>query len=124
MAWAGDLVELSAQKPAIRWVVPEHGGVFFTDNMLIPRGSPNQEQAEQWMNWFYEPEHAARLAAGTSFVSPVKGAVEVVRATAPEVAANELVNPTKEMRSRLSTFRYLDERSTAALDEQWAAFTG
>ncbi len=123
MAWAGDLVGLTAARPSIRWVVPDHGGIFYTDNMLIPRTSPNQETAERWMNWCYEPANAARLAGGTSFISPVKGAVDVLRSTAPELADNALLNPTKEMRARLSTFRYLDERSTAALDEQWVAFT-
>jgi spermidine/putrescine transport system substrate-binding protein len=123
MAWAGDLVDLTATRPSIRFVVPDDGGVFYTDNMLIPKTSPNQELAEQWMNWFYDPTNAGRLAAGTSFISPVKGAVDALRQTAPELADNELVNPSKSMRDRLSTFRYLDERSTAALDEQWAAFS-
>ena len=36
------------------------------------------------MNYFYDPENAAKLAAEVNYVTPVKGAKEVLERTDPE----------------------------------------
>ena len=36
-----------------RW--PTEGGMLWTDNMVIPKGTPNKAQAERWIDFYYEP---------------------------------------------------------------------
>ena len=30
--------------------------MLWTDNMVIPKGSPNKPQAERWIDFYYDPD--------------------------------------------------------------------
>src|SRR5207244_4785789 len=36
--WSGDMVQLHADNANLRFVIPDSGGMIWTDNMLIPKG--------------------------------------------------------------------------------------
>src|SRR3954466_4414823 len=55
MAWSGDMVQLQADHPHLKWVLPDSGGMIWTDNMLIPTGG-NVYTASVYMNYYYEPK--------------------------------------------------------------------
>ncbi len=46
-----------------KWVIPETGGIIWTDNMLIPLGG-SVPTASTYMNFVYDPKIAAQLALG------------------------------------------------------------
>jgi len=81
MAWSGDVLTLLVpdQKPDqdFQWALPKEGGMLWTDNMVIPKGSPNKAQAERWIDFYYEPTNAATIEAWVNYVCPVAGAKEV-----------------------------------------------
>ena len=37
-AWSGDMVQLQADHPGLKWIAPKTGAMIWTDNMLIPKG--------------------------------------------------------------------------------------
>ena len=45
--------------------------------MVIPVGAPNPTAAYEWMNYVYEPENQAQIAAYNSYVTPVDGVQEI-----------------------------------------------
>ena len=83
MAWSGDVVQLLADNPKLKWAIPKDGGMIWTDNMLIPTGG-SVPTASTYMNYVYDPAVAARLAAAINYVTPVKGAKEELAKTDPE----------------------------------------
>ena len=95
-AWSGDMVQLQADHPGLKWVVPKTGGMIWTDNMLIPKGG-NAYAASVLMNWFYRPEIAAEVEDYVNYICPVVGADKVLEKKDPAVAKNPLIFPTKEM---------------------------
>jgi spermidine/putrescine transport system substrate-binding protein len=95
-AWSGDLVQLQADHPGLKWNLPESGGMIWTDNMLIPKGG-NVYTASTLMNFFYRPEIAAQVEDYVNYICPVKGADKVLRKTDPKVANNHLIFPTQKM---------------------------
>jgi spermidine/putrescine transport system substrate-binding protein len=103
MAWSGDIVQLLADNPKLRWAIPEEGGMIWTDNMLIPQGG-SAATASTYMNFVYDPKIAAQIAAYVNYVTPVKGAKEELAKTDPETADNELIFPTDEMLAQVSQF--------------------
>ncbi len=103
MAWSGDIVQLLADNPKLRWAIPEEGGMIWTDNMLIPQGG-SAATASTYMNFVYDPKVAAQIAAYVNYVTPVKGAKEELAKTDPETADNELIFPTDEMLAQVSQF--------------------
>ena len=51
------------------------------------------------MNYLYDPEVAAKLAAYVNYISPVKGAKEELEKTDPDIADNELIFPPPEVQA-------------------------
>ena len=96
MAWSGDLVQLQADHPGLKWVQPKTGAMIWTDNMLIPKGG-NVFTASTYMNFYYTPKIAAEVEDYVNYICPVSGADKVLRKTDPAVANNHLIFPTKKM---------------------------
>ncbi|RDI73694.1 Spermidine/putrescine-binding periplasmic protein [Gaiella occulta] len=103
VAWSGDVVQLLADNPKLKWAIPEKGGMIWTDNMLIPQGG-SAPTASTYMNFVYDPKIAARIAAYVNYVTPVKGAREELAKTDPETAKNALIFPTDDMLSQVHQF--------------------
>jgi spermidine/putrescine transport system substrate-binding protein len=95
-AWSGDMVQLQADHPGLKWVLPKSGGMIWTDNMLIPKGG-NAYAASVLMNWYYRPQIMAEVEDYVNYISPVVGADKVLEKSDPAVAHNTLIFPTKEM---------------------------
>ena len=102
-AWSGDMVQLQADHPGLKWVLPDSGGMIWTDNMLIPKGG-NAYAASVLMNWFYRPEIAAEVEDYVNYICPVVGADKVLLKTDPAVAKNPLIFPTKAMLANTHQF--------------------
>ena len=61
-AWSGDVIAAQFDNPDIKFVVPEEGLSLWSDNMLVPNKATHQANAEKWIDYYYEPEVAAKLA--------------------------------------------------------------
>ena len=94
MAWSGDIVNLG--NPKLHWVIPDTGGIIWTDNMLTPLGG-SVPTASTYMNFVYDPKIAAELALGANYISAVKGVKEEAAKINPKAVDNTLVFPTDEM---------------------------
>jgi spermidine/putrescine transport system substrate-binding protein len=112
MAFSADVLTLLVpdQKPDqdFRFAVAREGGMLWTDNMCMPKGVKNKNQAQAFINFYYNPRIAAQVEAYVNFVCPVKGAAEVLKATNPDVANNPLIFPPADVVARLHQFRALD----------------
>jgi spermidine/putrescine transport system substrate-binding protein len=121
MTYSGDINQLRLDNPALELAKPEAGFILWSDNMLIPRGATHQTNAELWMNWYYDPKVAARLAAYVNFICPVQGAREAMERIDPQLAANPLIFPTEDDLAGGAFFRALtpeeDQRYTAAFTQ-------
>jgi spermidine/putrescine transport system substrate-binding protein len=122
MAWSGDMVQLQADHPDLKWNLPESGGMIWTDNMLIPHGG-NVYTASVYMNYYYQPAVAAAVEDYVNYICPVVGADNVLLKTNPKVAKNPLIFPTKEMLSNVHQFDAAAANNTT-YKEQFANLTG
>jgi spermidine/putrescine transport system substrate-binding protein len=103
VAWSGDVVQLLADNPKLKWAIPESGGMIWTDNMLIPTGG-SVPTASTYMNFVYDPVIAAQIAAYVNYVTPVKGAREELAKSDPETAGNNLIFPDDDTLSQVKQF--------------------
>jgi spermidine/putrescine transport system substrate-binding protein len=65
--------------------------------MLIPKGAQHKANAEKMIDFVYDIDNAARLAAWIYYISPVKGVAEVIANDDPELAVNPLLFPPPEV---------------------------
>jgi spermidine/putrescine transport system substrate-binding protein len=122
VAWSGDIVQLQADNPHLKWSIPAKGGMIWTDNMIIPTGG-DAYTASVYMNYVYVPAVAAKLAASINYVTPVKGAREALSKTDPETAGNELIFPSDATLSKVHLIDP-DALKNQSYNEQWQAVLG
>jgi len=122
IAWSGDIVQLQADNPNLKWNIPAKGGMIWTDNMLIPKGG-DAFTASTYMNFVYTPSVAAKMAEGIQYVTPVKGAKEVLAKTDPKLASNQLIFPSEETLSRVHLIDPAALKSQS-YNEKWQAVLG
>jgi spermidine/putrescine transport system substrate-binding protein len=120
-AWSGDIFQANASgHPELRFVVPREGVMHWTDNMVIPMNAANPLSAITWMNYYYRPDVAARVADWVEYITPVPAARAILERSDPSVASSPLVFPTGAMASRARD--YPTFRTRAQFDAWNAAF--
>ena len=82
-------------------------------------GSPRKTNAETLMNYYYEPEVAAEVAAWVNYVTPVVGAKEAAEAIDPELAANWMIFPDEAVLANSHIFRTLDSADDQAFNNEF-----
>ena len=107
IAYSGDLPQLALDNPELRFVIPEEGGILWTDNMMMPQKPPHPYAAETMMNYMYDPKVAAKLTAYIQYVSPVVGVKEELQKTDPKIAGSALVFPSDKDRAKLQGYPQL-----------------
>lgn len=118
ICWSGDITALNAEA-GDKWefIIPEGGGTLWNDNFLIPVGSTRKSNAEELINYYYDPAVAAEVAAWVNYITPVVGAKEAMLDIDPELADNPLIFPDDEYLSQVKVFRTLsgaEEQSLGA----------
>jgi spermidine/putrescine transport system substrate-binding protein len=103
IGWSGDAVQLQADNPDIEFRMPTEGCILWSDNMEIPVGAPNPTAAEAFMNYVYDPNNQATIAAYNSYVTPVDGVQEVFQKTNPDLVNDPLIFPTDDFTKNCST---------------------
>lgn len=128
ICWSGDIFVLRAETEDENWkfVIPESGGTLWTDNMMIPITSTHRSNAQQVMDYYYQPEVAAEVAAWVNYVCPVQGAQEVLAKSDPDLAEDPFLFPTEDFikEHRVQTFRALNSEEDADYAARWAKVVG
>jgi spermidine/putrescine transport system substrate-binding protein len=124
VAYSGDMIQLQSDNPDLRFAYPEEGAVLFTDNMMMPAKVEHPYAAETMMNYVYDPEVAARIAAYVNYIPPVEGVREIFEKQDPELAENPLIFPPDDIRAKLRPYPALSPQDERTMQEAMAQVTG
>ncbi|HQY33019.1 MAG TPA: spermidine/putrescine ABC transporter substrate-binding protein [Actinotalea sp.] len=125
IGWSGDITVLNFENgDNWQFALPDAGGTLWSDNMMVPVGSPHKANAEALMNYYYDPEVAAEVAAYVNYICPVQGAKEAMEAFAPELVENQLIFPDESTLSRSYVFRALSADEETKYNEEFQAVIG
>ncbi len=108
IVWSGDITILNAEA-GDHWefALPDKGGTLWNDNFIVPIGSAHKANAEKLINYYYEPEVAAAVAAYVNYITPVVGAQEAMAAVDPDLVDNQLIFPSEATLANAHIFRTL-----------------
>ncbi len=123
-AWSGDVIQAQFDNPDIKFVAPEEGLSLWSDNMIVPNLATHQANAEKWIDYYYEPEVAAKLAAWVNYICPVEGAREEMEKIDPSLVDNQLIFPDEETLSVTFDFMPLDDQQQVQYEGDWSDVTG
>jgi spermidine/putrescine transport system substrate-binding protein len=123
-AWSGDIIQLQFDNPDIKFVAPEEGLSYWSDNMLVPNKATHKANAEKLMNYYYEPEVAAQVAAWVNYICPVEGAQQAMEKIDPSLVHNELIFPGPDMLKKTYDLMALTEKQDQTYQRQFASVIG
>ncbi|WP_251095143.1 extracellular solute-binding protein [Streptomyces sp. Caat 7-52] len=127
-AYSGDVIQLQADNPDIRFVVPEEGAEMWSESLMIPNRARHKANAERLTDYYYDPEVAAELAAWVNYVCPVPAAREVLAADKDKetaaLADNPLIFPDSGMRQRLAIARDIKSTERSEFAQRWNKIVG
>ncbi|MEU3775646.1 spermidine/putrescine ABC transporter substrate-binding protein [Streptomyces sp. NPDC032472] len=124
LAWAGDIIQLQAGNPDIKYAIPAPGYITSSDNLIVPAHARHKANAEKLIDFYYEPPVAAQLAAFISYVCPVAGVKKDLEKIDPALADNPLIIPDEEMAAKAHAFRLLTSEEETAYEEKFAKLIG
>jgi spermidine/putrescine transport system substrate-binding protein len=122
-AWSGDVIIAQQDNPDIQFVTPEEGLSLWADNMIIPNLATHESNAEEWINYYYEPKVAAKLADWNYYICPVEGAQEEMLKLDRFAAKSPLIFPDDKMLATTWGFMALDDRQEIAYERDWSDVT-
>ena len=122
ICWSGDITQLNAEA-GDHWAfaMPDKGGTLWNDNFLIPIGATHKKNAEKLINYYYDPEVAAQVAAYVNYIPPVVGTKEAMMKLDPELADNQLIFPDDKTLSNAHVFRSLTSAEEQKYGTQFQA---
>ncbi|MBQ1112508.1 PotD/PotF family extracellular solute-binding protein [Streptomyces anulatus] len=124
VGWAGDIIQLQADNPDIRFAIPAAGYITSSDNLLVPAQARHKTNAEKLIDYYYEPPVAAQLAAYINYVCPVDGVRDELARIDESMASNTLILPDREMAAKSRSFRSLSTKEETAYEEKFAKLIG
>ncbi len=123
-AWSGDVIQIQFDNPDIKFVAPEEGLSLWSDNMIVPNLASHHANAEAWIDYYYEPEAAAKLAAWVNYICPVEGAREEMEKIDPSLVDNNLIFPDDETLAQTFDFMPLSAEQQTEYEGDWSDVTG
>lgn len=124
IAWSPDVLRLGRDNPDVQFVIPEEGGLFGADAMVMPKGARHRDSAARWLDFVYDPVQAARITAAVQGLSPVVGTAGELAKFNGALAANPLLFPDEALKERLRPFADLSEDVELQFDEAFSRITG
>ena len=73
MMWNGAFHRANVRKASIRYVFPREGMNLWADNLVMPKGAPNPENARLFLNWMMEPKNAAEASNFLGYNNAIEG---------------------------------------------------
>ncbi|MGO4298238.1 ABC transporter substrate-binding protein [Glutamicibacter sp. MCAF14] len=125
LAYSGDITQLNFEE-GNKWefALPERGGLLWSDNFMVPMGATHKTNAERLMDFYYQPDVAAEVAAYVNYLCPVDGAQEQMEKIDPELVSDPLIFPTQDFLKRATTERELSVEEETDFQNQFQEVIG
>jgi spermidine/putrescine transport system substrate-binding protein len=70
IVWSGEAAILYKKNKAFQYALPGEGAHQFIDSLAIPKGAPNKENAEKFINYILKPEVSVKISEAFPYTNP------------------------------------------------------
>jgi spermidine/putrescine transport system substrate-binding protein len=123
-AYSGDIVQLQADNPDLKFVIPEAGGTMTLQSMVIPYTTQNQKGAEAFIDYVYDRANYAKLVAFTRYIPVLTDMTDALNKVDPSAATNPLINPPADVLARVKQWPPLTDEQVKEYTTAYATVTG
>jgi spermidine/putrescine transport system substrate-binding protein len=122
-AYSGDIIQLQADNPDIKFVVPDSGGTMTLQTMVLPYTTQNQKAAEEWINFVWDRPNYAKLIAYLRNIPALSDMTDELHKVDPAAASNPLINPPPELLARVKMWAALTDEQTKEFTTAYGSVT-
>lgn len=112
--WSGKGLASRLQKPTIKYVFAKEGAIGWMDNVAVPKGAPDIDNAKKFLNFLMDPENIALQQKSTGYQSAVMGSDKFLP---KETGESPEFNPPKDLKIVFAPA--CEEKATRAYDRIW-----
>jgi spermidine/putrescine transport system substrate-binding protein len=123
-AYSGDVVQLQADNPDLKFIIPDSGGTLTLQSMVLPYTTKNQKAAEAWIDYVYDRPNYAKLVAYTRYIPVLSDMTDALNKVDPTAASNPLINPPQDVLNRVKQWPPLTDEQTKEFVGAYTAVTG
>lgn len=123
-AYSGDIVQLQADNPDLKFVIPESGGTMTLQSMVMPYTTQNQKAGEAWIDYVYDPANYVKLVAYTQYIPVLADITDELAKVDPAAASNPLINPPQNILDKVKQWPPLSDEQVKEFTDAYVAVTG
>ena len=117
--YAGDAVVCMSENEDLDFIIPDNSNFNrFVDAMCILKGSENQDEAEEYINFLLEPEIGEQIAAYLCYPTPNKEAFKLL---SEDLQNNPISYPSKEKLKNAEVFINLPPEIDELQKDLWTS---
>lgn len=111
--WSGDAAYIISENPKLVYTVPEEGSNKWFDAMVIPKGAPNKEGAEAFINFLTDPDNSKQNVDYIEYYTPNWKTYEMLDDEVKETY------PSEEILNKCEVFRNLNQNTLNIYYDAW-----
>jgi spermidine/putrescine-binding protein len=117
-AWSGDWVQMTADKPALKYVIPTEGAVRGSDTMVVLSGAKHPVAANLWIDFNLGAKVSAANSNYTGYLGPNAAAQAGID---PAMLVNPNLNPAAAVFDHLTELIQLEGANLDRYTQRWNA---
>lgn len=94
MIWSGEAVMAQEEEPAIQYIYPKEGAIFWVDSFAIPAGAKNVDEAHAFIDFMLRADNAAACVEEIGYATANKAALELIE---EDTRNNPAIFPAEEV---------------------------
>jgi spermidine/putrescine transport system substrate-binding protein len=118
--YSGDIFQViyECECDTYRYVIPQDGGIIWTDNMAIPVDAPNKALAEVFIDYILDPQVGADISNYTAYGSPNQVAIDAGLIDG-ELLDDPTIYPPADIREKLFFIKDVSDEAQMAYNDAW-----
>ena len=114
--YAGDAITMMDENSDLGYAVPKEGTNRFVDAMVIPKGAPNKDNAEKFINFICETDVAKEIVEYIGYSTPHQEAYEQLD---DEIKSNPIAYPSEDVLKNTEFFVNLPSDVNKKMQDLW-----
>ena len=119
-AWSGDWVQMTADKPNAKYVIPSEGAIRGSDTMVVLSGAKHPIAAHLWIDFNLDAKVSAANSNFIGYMGPNAAAQQYID---PAILGNPQLNPGAGIYNSLAELVTLEGAGLDALTKRWIELT-
>jgi spermidine/putrescine transport system substrate-binding protein len=112
--WSGKALATRQQKPSFKYVYAKEGAIGWMDNVAVPTGAPDLDNAKKFLNFLMDPENISLQQKSTGYQSAIAGSNKFLP---PDIGESPEFNPPADL--KITFAPSCEEKATRAYDKIW-----